>query len=641
MAGSEFDNEPLYEPLDTIRLLRLPWGKDATKFDGYLESFALNSPNCPDFVALSYTWGHSIHPKPINLNGHKYDVLACLYPFLKLAPNLPEFSSDTWWWIDSICINQKDENEKSSQMVIMGKIYQRACRTVVWLGEEVDANCGEESRDCTHSIKSLYRLCDEMDKVTFKGGSFDREKLQKLREPESGMDWKSVERLLVRPWWRRVWTLQEFLISDHLRFYCGRKSISRKNLHDAIYSAWACRAWDDMLMSKKAFYAGWNRRRMNQWYEKRNHEIGLIAMMAYVGDCGATDERDRVYSLLGVAKDSNLVGQLDPASSVEYVYTALVKSFIAKYNVLDIICYAHVFSYHARGSNAKISLPSWIPDWRAPVEGKVIPVMASQGSISGTGNFRPAWVHRRPVFEISKDSKLLTCNGVIIDTIDGLVRSNHTDAGKITDQKAELPLEQSTSEHNLRLDWTSNFTSELMETISRCLALDRADRYLGEYITPGFFRDDFKKACKAYFDDPSRRNIPIWFGGWLKRSKSLRIRGRTLEEHCRQGSSNASVPRKSDYDGGTLKQFYGRVEDTVVEMARRLTITEKGYLGMAACRARKGDSVCVLYGCNIPVLLRKKAAAFEFIGECYLEGFMNGKALDKDTDLTEVQFRIA
>jgi len=652
MTGNEFDDEPLYEPLDTIRLLRLPWGKDPSQFDGYLCSFALNSASCPDFVALSYTWGHSIHPKPINLNGHPFDVLATLYPFLKLAPNLPEFSAETWWWIDSICINQKDNKEKSAQMQIMGKIYERAFKTVVWLGEEVDANFGEDSKDCTHAISSLYRLCTEMDKVPRGDITLLKSELRKLTGSRGGVDWQAIKRLFLRPWWRRVWTLQEFLISNQLRFYCGKDKISRQGLQDAVYAAWICKAWHDDLLGRGAFHAGWNRRRMNQWYEKRKHEMGLIAMMAYVGDSGATDERDRVYSLLGVVRDSDLVRPLDPNSSVEDVYAELVKSFIAKYRSLDIICYCHLFNQSDRDSDSKRTLPSWIPDWRSTVVDKVIPVMASQGSSAGAGNFRPAWVEksdvvynashgRHPVAHISKDFKILTCTGLVLDRIDGLGGSKDGDSGEIVDSKDELSLEQSTSEHNIHENAQRNSTALLMETISRCLVLDRADRYLTETMAPGLFREDFKTYCKAYFQDPDEKNIPTLFHEWFTRNKSLRIHGRTLEDHSREWSLHAHLPPWKDFEGGRLKRFYGRLDDTVVGMARRLTVTEKGYLGMAASRAGKGDLICVLLGCSVPVLLRERdGGAFEFIGECYVQGFMNGEALDKEIGLNERQFRI-
>ena len=62
---------------------------------------------------------------------------------------------------------------------------------------------------------------------------------------------------------------------------------------------------------------------------------------------------------------------------------------------------------------------------------------------------------------------------------------------------------------------------------------------------------------------------------------------------------------------------------------------------MAACRARKGDIICVLFGCSIPVLLREQEeGTYQFIRECYLDGFMNGEVLDKARGLREVEFRL-
>lgn len=635
------DTESLYARLSTIRLFRLSHGPP--KLAGELVSFALDSTSCPPFVALSYTWGETTNPKSISINGHRFEVLAALYRFLYLLPELKGFSAETWWWIDSICINQKDEKEKSEQMAIMGKIYEKASKTVAWLGEE---------GDCGGAVDSLYRLRNELDKATRKDGSTDRGKMRVLRHEKRGIEWEAIERLLSRPWWRRVWTLQEFLISNDVSFFCGKRGISRENFEDAILAMSGCDARDG-LMDTKAYYAGWNRRRMKQWYPQRKHEMSLVSMLAYVGDSGATDERDRVYSLLGVAKDFDLIAMLDPKSTVEDVYSELVRSFIAKYKSLDIICYSHLFNYPARKSKDERILPSWIPDWRASVEGKVIPVMACQGSSPGTGNFRPAWVtkseatyrasgNKYPRHNTSMDPRVLTCTGVVLDKIDGLGGSKYEDAGEINETKNERPLEQSVAKHNIQLNDEAASSSVLMETIARCLALDRQDRYLAESLAPGVFREDFETFCKVCLEHAGEARIPVYFREWFERNRTLLLKGRALEEHCRDATLHTPTAKWEDFCEGPLKYFHGRLEDTVVTMARRLAVTKKGHLGMAASRATRGDLICVLYGCNIPVLLREqKDGTCELVGECYLDGFMNGEALANGSGLTEVYFHIA
>lgn len=634
MSGKE-SKTPLYSSLDTIRLLQLPWNSGPTKSQGRLVSFALDS--CPEFIALSYTWGNSLHRTPINVNGHEIQVLSNLHTFLKLVPSLPDFSPKTWWWIDSICMNQKDEVEKSAQMKIMGKIYSQAYETIVWLGSEIE-DTPETPGDCKNAVRDLHRLSDSL---SSEGNQEKKQskKLQKLREEDSGLDWKSLKCLLMRPWWRRVWTLQEFLISNHVRFFCGAKSISRRKMMKAIYAAWICKAWDQHLLDKSAFYAGWNRRRMNQWFSKREGEIGLVAMMAYVGDSGATDERDRVYSLLGIARDRDLVRIVDPEFTVEDVFRQLVGSFFDKYGCLDIICYSHVFKNSAELSELreKKRLPSWIPDWKVHVEGKVMPVMASQGSNPGTGNFRPVWAldtdlmyraskGRDPTYQISNDGQILTCSGIVLDIIDGLGGSKYNDTGEL---ERNLPLIQPTSSKNANpllsdpsISDPTNEVEIILRSLVRCLTLDRADRYLSEHLPETHYLEALKSLCEAYFHDPNQKDIPRYFRSWIETNEELLILGRPLKSYC-----NEAISVFHSLKTESTEKLGGRVKDTISTMARRLAITEKGRLGMAPSRAQKGDSVMVLYGCNIPVLLRDRGGKFEFVGECYVDGFMDGEAI--------------
>jgi len=55
--------------------------------------------------------------------------------------------------------------------------------------------------------------------------------------------------------------------------------------------------------------------------------------------------------------------------------------------------------------------------------------------------------------------------------------------------------------------------------------------------------------------------------------------------------------------------------------------TEKGYIGEATRRCQVGDVVCVLFGCNYPVILRPIEGHYEFVGTAYLEGIMHGEVI--------------
>ena len=65
--------------------------------------------------------------------------------------------------------------------------------------------------------------------------------------------------------------------------------------------------------------------------------------------------------------------------------------------------------------------------------------------------------------------------------------------------------------------------------------------------------------------------------------------------------------------------------------ARTLVLTKKGYLGLGPMKARKGDLVCILYGCSVPVIIRKYGQGHRFVGESYIHGLMHGAAVDQQS----------
>jgi hypothetical protein len=91
----------------------------------------------------------------------------------------------------------------------------------------------------------------------------------------------------------------------------------------------------------------------------------------------------------------------------------------------------------------------------------------------------------------------------------------------------------------------------------------------------------------------------------------------------------ASYPKRQAGDKyvDRTDTYLTRFHDTVRKKARRLTVTNEGLVGASPCRAREGDTIAVLYGCSIPLVLRKRGGreAWQVIGEAYVHGFMSGE----------------
>jgi hypothetical protein len=131
------------------------------------------------FVALSYTWGDAKLTEEIYVNGVSFQATVNLVAFLKRRREL-QASGDRLHtlpiWIDAICINQADTQEKNRQLPLMKYVYQKARKVVAWIGEPDDDDLilkdtpvilkdtpvmnqsdHQEKRGQTRRVKDIYR----------------------------------------------------------------------------------------------------------------------------------------------------------------------------------------------------------------------------------------------------------------------------------------------------------------------------------------------------------------------------------------------------------------------------------------------------------------------------------------------------
>jgi hypothetical protein len=124
----------LYSPLQhqaDIRLLRLERGTDRESINVTLHPFSLDSSI--RYHALSYVWGSLTPKRWISCNGHRIYITPSLHDVLS---RLLQQGFDGLLWVDALCINQKDDEEKSIQVAMMRDIYKQAAKVIFWLGEQ-------------------------------------------------------------------------------------------------------------------------------------------------------------------------------------------------------------------------------------------------------------------------------------------------------------------------------------------------------------------------------------------------------------------------------------------------------------------------------------------------------------------------
>lgn len=103
---------------------------------------------CPDFVALSYTWGPELPEHEIRIDGQPIRVRKNLWDALCEIRKQMERGRRLIWkkdlfWIDQSCVNQDNIYESNHQLALMKDIYAQAKSVLIWLGlnEAISDEC--------------------------------------------------------------------------------------------------------------------------------------------------------------------------------------------------------------------------------------------------------------------------------------------------------------------------------------------------------------------------------------------------------------------------------------------------------------------------------------------------------------------
>ncbi|KAF2681482.1 heterokaryon incompatibility, partial [Lentithecium fluviatile CBS 122367] len=144
------------------------------------------------YRCLSYMWGDPDEGYEICVNDRTVRVRKNLYDFLR---TVSQKFQDLPLWIDALCVNQNDMNERGHEVKRMSRIYHNAEEVLMWLGVDGDLKA---LFDCTKS-----RLQD-----VWKGRitGVQRESLL-----------TSIDTFYSHPYWSRTWITQEILEANRVR----------------------------------------------------------------------------------------------------------------------------------------------------------------------------------------------------------------------------------------------------------------------------------------------------------------------------------------------------------------------------------------------------------------------------------------
>ncbi|KAL8838507.1 MAG: hypothetical protein Q9176_005059 [Flavoplaca citrina] len=329
------------------------------------------------YEALSYVWGSDALQNRVSItcNGCILSIGANLANALT---HVRQESRSRLLWVDAICINQKDAQERSLQVQRMGDIYMNAVRVIVWLGVDPN-NEAEQSFNLIQDTNTFlaeqlqeYRNIDEIPPIPHHD-SIDA-------GPEK---WDMVRRLMDLAWFSRVWVLQEIGLARSAVVYYGKTTMewshlvefmlflaSRADIATRIGNVRSGMIWDlfeDVWCSFGNHLTWRDELPFTRSLNKFGGQQSLIDILAVTRPYEATNQRDRIYAFLShpvVAAGNWKAGRkllADYEKSVDEVYLE------AAIRILETAKHPWTLlsSVDHKPNSPSLSgqRPSWVPRW--------------------------------------------------------------------------------------------------------------------------------------------------------------------------------------------------------------------------------------------------------------------------------------
>lgn len=343
-----------YAPLDSatkeIRLLTiLPALSEEAPLQTSLRTVSLRDD--PKFEALSYTWGNDEPRNKITINGRSHLVRDNLFAALR---RLRWSFTSRHVWIDAICINQEDLHERSEQVKLMRNIYQQGTKVVVWIGEPSPDDLDTNPMRSLSSRFALPNATLASQYAPWMRSSGSKTLVQRYWNSSKAIQttaelgneqWQGpVAELLDRPWWRRVWVVQEAVLACEIVIQCGPDIVPWSSIDRYI-------SWQRVqTVGFEGPFVDGNGTAypfpdelyqvINSFRERRtaSTSTSIYNLLYDFRKLSCTDPRDRVFGFLGLADDiADICLQANYNSPVSEVYITTAKALIAGHLSLDTL----------------------------------------------------------------------------------------------------------------------------------------------------------------------------------------------------------------------------------------------------------------------------------------------------------------
>ncbi|KAK0617633.1 heterokaryon incompatibility protein-domain-containing protein [Immersiella caudata] len=538
------------------------------------------------YEALSYVWGDPSDCISIQVQHRDIKITRNLHAALH---RLRSATTTRTLWVDQLCINQWDNDEKTEQVRLMRQIYQRCTQCLIWLGEIHTAKEAAGDRftlsDARTALVFLQQLAD-LNVRPIKGmPTF-------FSESASGIAARRAFNAMFmhgNAWWSRIWTVQEAILPPSALLLWGPLLIpwstvrqvadnltsgsdGRRNIHPAVRSVFARHSTliDSFLYPVRGLAIT----------HKGEPPLRALHRWRYRS---ASDPRDKLFALMGLFLEpipdvSGCRYNTPPAELFRVMTVGLIRLERTLRPLIGFRGEPHVTP----------DLPSWALDlvpYDYGISGERPWSWWSHGL--RYGKFTACGQHNLPNFDGERSS------GIMVDEV--------AEVGEVLGREAWDDLSDEMIIRTIR-SWEALLRRVGLGWKNSCEPED-------SYIGGGTIDDAFWRTMIG--------NLVLY----------------------RYPTTIAAEADRSAYDAflerGERNQVYGSLRDMVVNQA--FFVTRKGYMGLGPPNTSKWDEIWILSGGNVPFVLRERRSGrwgdpviWEnrrfFIGDAYVHGVMQGEA---------------
>jgi len=325
------------------------------------------------YEALSYVWGDPTDVTPIRVNARRHYVTVNLELALRY---LRSENEEMVLWIDALCIkyvpshldipnqnaqkvpsiiltrnahSQQDLEEKNYQVQRMREIYLKAKRVIVWLGEERTAQLALD-------------FCHRKERVAVPQGDA---RINSSPEIDACLDL-----FVARPWWNRIWTVQEVYTVSPVEFRIGKLNVEFSVMREYYRYFYMSVIWDGTPHAKasylKLFRIGclpqpvaWGRQELVYEEKLGKEKLGqpLLSLLQKTRGMQASDPRDKIFALHGLVREKEVI-TVDYTASKHNVFINVTRALLeTNWDMLEDILLS------VESVDRDPQLPSWVPDF--------------------------------------------------------------------------------------------------------------------------------------------------------------------------------------------------------------------------------------------------------------------------------------